>query len=95
LRRSGCWLGHPPIVVPVKIHGAPADAYLRETTGRSHTRSATAARSFSPEPTRPPARHCRNDHRLADGTSRHEIAPAFFQPSRKSHVFGWYTTSGS
>ena len=34
-------------------------------------------------------------HRFAEGTSRYEIAPAFFQPSRKSHVLGWYTTSGS
>ena len=33
--------------------------------------------------------------RFAEGTSRYEIEPAFFQPSRKSHVFGWYTTSGS
>ena len=31
----------------------------------------------------------------ADGTSWHEIAPAFFQPTRRSHVFGWYTISGS
>src|SRR4051812_5281119 len=36
------------------------------------------------------------DQCFAEGTSRVEIgAPPFFQPSRKSHVFGWYTTSGS
>jgi len=34
-------------------------------------------------------------YRLADGTSWHEIEPAFFHPSRSSHVFGWYTTRGS
>jgi hypothetical protein len=34
-------------------------------------------------------------HRFAEGTSRYEIEPAFFQPSRNNHVFGWYTTSGS
>jgi hypothetical protein len=33
--------------------------------------------------------------RFAEGTSRYEIEPAFFHPSRKSQVFGWYTTSGS
>jgi hypothetical protein len=32
---------------------------------------------------------------LREGTSRYEIEPAFFQPSRNSHVLGWYTTSGS
>jgi hypothetical protein len=25
-------------------------------------------------------------HRFAEGTSRYEIVPAFFQPARKSHV---------
>jgi hypothetical protein len=35
------------------------------------------------------------DQRFADGTSWQEIGPDFFQPSRKSHVRGWYTTSGS
>ena len=34
--------------------------------------------------------------RFAEGTSRMEIgAPLFLQPSRRSHVLGWYTTSGS
>jgi hypothetical protein len=34
--------------------------------------------------------------RFVEGTSRVEIAaPPFFQPSRRSHVRGWYTTSGS
>ena len=33
--------------------------------------------------------------RFAEGMSWYEIEPAFFQPARKSHVFGWYTTSGS
>jgi hypothetical protein len=28
------------------------------------------------------------DQRRADGTSSLEIGPAFFQPSRKSHVLG-------
>jgi hypothetical protein len=32
---------------------------------------------------------------FADGTSRQEIDPDFFQPSRSSQVLGWYTTSGS
>ena len=35
------------------------------------------------------------DQRFADGTSWQEIGPDFFQPSRRSHVRGWYTTSGS
>ena len=34
-------------------------------------------------------------HYRADGTSQQEIVPDFFQPSRSSHVLGWYTTSGS
>jgi len=36
------------------------------------------------------------DQRFVEGTSRAEIAaPPFLQPSRRSHVRGWYTTSGS
>jgi hypothetical protein len=35
------------------------------------------------------------DQCFAEGTSWQEIGPDFFQPSRRSHVRGWYTTSGS
>jgi len=44
----------------------------------------------------PQDRDLTEDYRcFADGTSRQEIDPAFFQPSLNSHVLGWYTTSGS
>jgi len=32
---------------------------------------------------------------LADGTSRYEIVPVFFQPSLNNQVLGWYTMRGS
>ena len=35
------------------------------------------------------------DYCFADGTSWHEIDPAFFQPSLNSHVLGWYVIRGS
>ena len=58
---------------------------LRESLGyRRHA-------IFDDNGSRGPGRHC-----FAEGTSRHEIvAPCFFQPSRKSHVRGRYTRSGS
>jgi len=37
----------------------------------------------------------RTRSRWADGTSRQEMAPAFFQPSLSSQVLGWRTNSGS
>src|SRR5262249_37789872 len=41
------------------------------------------------------ARSPRAGQCFAEGTSWQEIGPDFFQPSRRSHVRGWYTTSGS
>jgi hypothetical protein len=39
---------------------------------------------------------CGSPYHFAEGTSRVEIVgPCFRQPSRRSHVRGWYTTSGS
>jgi hypothetical protein len=45
----------------------------------------------------PPAslRHAPTCHCFFDGTSWQEMVPDFFQPSRRSQVFGWYTISGS
>jgi hypothetical protein len=76
------------------VHEArrPPEAYPKQSTNVVHRVALRIeARSARIDPVA--ATSIR--HRFADGTSPQEIDPDFFQPARKSHVRGRYTSSGS